>query len=40
MTVARYTDFAEEFILEESAEPFFLYVAFNHVHFPQVQASR
>ena len=31
----RYTDFAEEFILRESAEPFFLFYSFQHVHFPQ-----
>jgi len=31
----RYTDFAEEFILRESAEPFFLFFSFQHVHFPQ-----
>ena len=30
----RYTDFAEEFILQESAEPFFLFFSFQHVHFP------
>ena len=30
----RYTDFAEEFILE-GAEPFFLFFSFQHVHFPQ-----
>ena len=31
----RYTDFAEEFILQESASPFFLFFSFQHVHFPQ-----
>ena len=33
--IIRYTDFAEEFIMQESASPFFLFYSFQHVHFPQ-----
>jgi len=35
----RYTQFAEDFLREESDSPFFLYFAFNHVHFPQFSSS-